>query len=95
MGMTSADAASLLLVSRHDCHLCDEMQAVLDEVLPRWGLDYRLVDVDADPRLLALYDECVPVLLWDGSEVARLRTSQRRLEKILRRRLGSPERRPG
>jgi len=39
------------LVTRAGCHLCDEMAAVLDEVLPAHGLTWSLVDVDADPEL--------------------------------------------
>jgi hypothetical protein len=35
------------------------------------ALDY--VDIDADPALVARYDEDVPVLLLDGVEVCRHR----------------------
>ena len=53
----------LTLVSRSYCHLCHEMEASIQALLEESGGDLAIVDVDADPELLALYDERVPVLL--------------------------------
>lgn len=74
------------LVTRDGCHLCDEMAALLDQVLPAHGLTYSLSDVDADPELRRRYTDVVPVLLRDGVPVAKLRTDLQTLERILRRR---------
>jgi len=73
------------LVTRAGCHLCDEMAAVLDEVLPAHGLTWAPVDVDADPELRARYSEAVPVLLRDSQPVAKVRVDPRALVRILRR----------
>jgi hypothetical protein len=74
------------LVTRQGCHLCDEMAALLDEVLPTLGATYSLRDVDAEPELRARYTDVVPVLLRDGQPVAKVRTDRRALERIVRRR---------
>jgi hypothetical protein len=60
------------LYSRSWCHLCEDMQAALVACMSRLGRDYLLdvVDVDADPALVALYDELVPVLCGpDGAQL--------------------------
>jgi hypothetical protein len=62
------------------------MAAMLAEVLPRFGLPYRSIDVDADPALAARYGEVVPVLLRDGRAVAKVRITARDLERLVRRR---------
>lgn len=82
----SLPPAKYELVTRHDCHLCDEMAALLDEVFPAHGLHYSLRDVDADPELRRRYTDVVPVLLRDGVPVAKLRTDLRTLERIVGRR---------
>ena len=74
------------LVTRRGCHLCDEMAALLDEVLPAHGLTWAPLDVDADPALRERFTDVVPVLLRDGVPVAKLRTDSRALERIVRRR---------
>lgn len=56
----------LTLVSRSYCHLCREMETALDALATEFPLSVDVVDIDADPRLLALYDELVPVLLHGG-----------------------------
>lgn len=56
--------AHFTLYSRSWCHLCEDMLAALRALMARTGLPYTVdvVDVDADPQLVARYDELVPVL---------------------------------
>jgi hypothetical protein len=75
------------LVTRDRCHLCDEMAAVLDQVLPEFGLTYTLRDVDAEPELRERFTDVVPVLLRDGRPVAKVRLDRRALSRIVRGRL--------
>lgn len=86
-GPQKAPAARYELVTREGCHLCEEMAAVLDEVMPAHGLTWSPRDVDAEPGLRARFTEVVPVLLRDGQPVAKLRLDRRALERIVRRRL--------
>lgn len=65
----------LVLYGRGYCHLCDDMRAALAPFAARFGAEVTVVDVDiageADPALLARYDELVPVLTVlqvDGAE---------------------------
>jgi glutaredoxin-like protein DUF836 len=79
-------SATFELVTREGCHLCDEMAALLDEVLPSFGLSYTLRDVDAEPDLRARFTDVVPVLLRDGRPVAKLRTDRRTLVRLIQSR---------
>jgi hypothetical protein len=80
----SVPTARYELVTRDGCHLCDEMAAVLDEVLPPLGLAYALRDVDAEPELRERFSDIVPVLLRDGRPVAKVRVDRRALLRIVR-----------
>jgi hypothetical protein len=71
------------LVTREGCHLCDEMAAVLDNVLPAYGLTWSPRDVDAEPELRSRYTDVVPVLLRDGAPVAKIRLDRRSLIRIV------------
>lgn len=74
----------LTLISRVDCHLCDEMKAVVEPLAHELGLELELREVDSDPALLELYGDKVPVLLVDGRLAFKYRVS----ERALRRQLG-------
>ena len=73
----------LTLVTRHGCHLCEEMAAVVGEVALRFGARVDVRDVDADPELQARYSDEVPVLLIDGRKAFKYRVSARDLERRL------------
>ena len=70
----------IVLYSRLGCHLCDDAAAALK----RHGLEFELVDVDADPELRKRYDECVPVVVIDGKERFRGRVDELLLRRLLR-----------
>jgi len=54
------------LYSRSYCHLCDDMLAALMALqTPARPFTVAVVDVDADPALVARFDELVPVLFAD------------------------------
>lgn len=54
------------LYSRSYCHLCQDMLDALLALHASARVD--VIDVDADPVLLARYDELVPVLFGDLAE---------------------------
>jgi hypothetical protein len=60
-----------VLYSRSWCHLCEDMLAALRACMARHGLPYTVdvVDVDADPALVARFDELVPLLYAEGVEL--------------------------
>ena len=54
------------LYSRSYCHLCEDMhQALLALQGPGERFEVAIIDVDADPALVARFDELVPVLFGD------------------------------
>ena len=79
------------LYSRSYCHLCEDMLAALQAFMARLGQAYTVdvVDVDADPALVARFDELVPVLYGDpaGPELCHYFLD----ETALRRHLGLAE----
>ena len=57
------------LYSRGYCHLCDDMLAALRALeAPEQPFTVDIIDVDADPALVARFDELVPVLFANLDE---------------------------
>jgi Glutaredoxin-like domain (DUF836) len=80
---------SLLLVGKPDCHLCHELREVAQAVASSLGLDLEERDLADDPELERRYLLEIPVLLFDGFEVARYPTTQEQLCARLTQLLGS------
>jgi hypothetical protein len=59
--------------------LCDDAL----ELLQRHGLSPQLVDIDADPKLRAEFDQCVPVVAIDGKVRFRGRVNEVLLQRLL------------
>jgi len=78
--------ARFQLLSRPNCHLCEEMQKLLEQVLPRHGEEYVVEDVDSRPDWRQRFGEVIPVLLRDGRAVAKIGLNRRRLERIVKKR---------
>lgn len=60
---------TLTLISRAYCHLCKDMEAALVPLASEFGVSVNVVDIDTRPEFEALYDELVPVLLHEGTEL--------------------------
>ncbi len=73
------DPMKIVLVTRKNCHLCDEALAALRAV----GVEPELRDVDADDELYALYDWRVPVVTVDGRVVAEGRIDLHAVRRAL------------
>ena len=76
----------IILYTRRNCCLCDQAAEILD----RYALDYRAVDLDSEgtPQQRQEFDDCVPVVAFDG--VVRFRGQ---INEVLLRRLISGGRR--
>lgn len=75
--------ARLTLITRVDCHLCDDARAVLARVREATGHDWVEVDVDSSEELVAEYSDRVPVVLLDGAEHGYWRVEEARLLRDL------------
>ena len=60
------------------------MVAALGEIQPQYGFSLQIIDVDTDPALVAQYDELVPVLTLEGTEICHYFLDRERLEPLLR-----------
>ena len=75
----------LTLYGRHECHLCQEMRAVVDALRVDVAFDLDEVDIDGDPALAAAYGEEIPVLLVNGRKAFKYRVTPAALRARLAR----------
>jgi len=73
------------LYSRPGCHLCDEMKAIVRRVMQTAGAPIVLeeVDISTDAGLEARYGVEIPVLLIDGTKVAKYRIAETDLRRMV------------
>jgi glutaredoxin len=81
----------LTIYSRPGCHLCDEMKAVIANVLqtsrmPLSPVRVEEIDVEGDADLERRFGLEVPVLLMNGKKMAKYRITAEDLRRILRAR---------
>ncbi len=65
----SAAKAPLTLYYREGCHLCEDMEAQLYELLDASSFALKKVDIDSSQALHAAYTVRVPVLFCGQNEV--------------------------
>ncbi len=75
----------LTLYGRADCHLCEEMHAVVARVAREAAVVLEQVDVDSDPALVAAYGADVPVLCVNGRRAFKHRVDAPALRARLAR----------
>ncbi len=76
---------TITLYSSPGCHLCDEMKAVVRRVARRMpgAIAIEEIDISTDPDLEARYRVEIPVLLLDGTKIAKYRISEVELTRAL------------
>jgi glutaredoxin len=82
--------ARLTLITRAQCHLCEDAKAAIARVAAAAGVAWDELDVDADAELQAEYWDRVPVVLLDGREHGYWRVEEERLLRDLGREPGAP-----
>jgi glutaredoxin len=75
------------LYTRVGCCLCDEAKRVLDQARGRTAFDYEERDIDADPELLRLYNDEVPVVAINGVKAFKYKVDMKEFLKKLAARL--------
>jgi glutaredoxin len=81
--------AQLLLYTRKECCLCQEMKETLSRAARRVSFALKEIDVDSSPGLQAEYGNDVPVLFINGRKAFKHRLTAGELEKRLKRERGS------
>ncbi|MFD1152309.1 glutaredoxin family protein [Saccharothrix hoggarensis] len=71
------------LMSRVDCHACEQAKADLERICGELGVPWDVQDVDADRELRAEYGDRVPVILVDGEEHGYWEVEEDRLRAAL------------
>ena len=71
----------LLLYTRKDCCLCDEMKTVIRRVAEHIPVALKEIDVDGAAESREQYGNEVPVLLIDGRKAFKYRVTARQLER--------------
>ena len=75
----------LILYSRRECCLCDEMKDVIRQVANIQELDFEEVDVDTSRELEERYNDEVPVLFIDGRKAFKYRVTAKQLANRISR----------
>jgi len=75
----------LQLFSRPECHLCDEMKAVVQPLAQEIGAVLEEINIAGDPALESEYGLQIPVLLINGRKAFKYRLTERELRARLRR----------
>lgn len=74
----------VLVYSRAGCHLCDVVKEQLARLAPSAEFTWREIDIDADPELLRLYNDQVPVVFIDGRKAFKYRLDEGEFLRRLR-----------
>ena len=86
----SSAVVPLVLYTKADCCLCDEMKAELERARPRRRFELTEVDIESDPGLMQRFGRSIPVLEIAGRVAFKGRLSaadfERKLERIVRER---------
>ena len=80
-----SETTRVRVLSKPGCHLCADAEAVVSAVCAEVGATFEVVDVTADPELLARYGEQIPVTFVDGAQHDFWRVDEARLRSALER----------
>jgi glutaredoxin len=73
----------LTLLSRPDCHLCDDARKIVAPLAANFSLSFREVNIDEDSALRQRYGNDIPVLFLGTEELARHSLNAKLLEERL------------
>jgi glutaredoxin len=71
------------IYSKPDCHLCDVMKQIVQNVRRRRDFELEIRNILDNPADFEKYQTQIPVLLVNGSEIARYRIREEQLEAAL------------
>jgi glutaredoxin len=78
-----ASRHEITLITRVDCHLCQDAEALLRAMAQELGFGLVLLDVDSDRDRANEYSDRVPVILLNGREHGYWRVEEERLRAAL------------
>jgi glutaredoxin len=84
--MARSQQRHVTLITRANCHLCDDAEQTLRRLQAELGFVLESLDVDGDTERRAEYSDRVPVILIDGKEHGFWRVEEKRFRTALARR---------
>lgn len=78
----------VVIYSRVNCHLCQEAEKDVREVLVAIPFDLEVIYIDGDQELQRLYGEEVPVITINGDVHDYYKVDKQRLTQALRALIG-------
>ena len=75
----------VVIYSRVNCHLCQEAESVVREVLKDISFKLEVIYINGDQELERLYGEEVPVMLINGAKHDYFRVDKKRFSEALLR----------
>ena len=74
----------VVIYSRVNCHLCEEAEKSVRELLTEIPFELEVIDINGDQELEKLYSEEVPVITINGDVHDYYKVDKQRLLKALR-----------
>jgi len=74
---------TVVLFGKPECHLCDEMKAIVSGVRRDIPFALEIVDITGDPVLAETYKTEIPVLVIDGRKAFKYRVDPATLRRRL------------
>jgi len=74
----------VVIYSRVNCHLCQDAEKIVREVLVEIHFGLEVIDINGDQELERLYGEEVPVITINGDVHDYYKVDKQRLLKALR-----------
>jgi hypothetical protein len=75
--------AGVVLLTRPDCHLCEDARVVVERVTADLGFTWRELSAPEAPELAARFAEELPVLFIDGVQRDFWSVDESRLRRLL------------
>lgn len=77
-------ALRVTLYGKPDCHLCHEVQAMLERLATEYALTLTYVDITQNREAWKRYHDVIPVVEVEGGSQLRGRISETALRQLLR-----------
>jgi glutaredoxin len=71
------------ILSKPDCHLCDEAKETIQRVTKRLPIEMEVINIEKDPDLFNQYRYDIPVIFLDERKIFKHRVDEQKLRKIL------------
>lgn len=73
----------LLLYTKPDCHLCDEMKDVISDVKREVNFDFEEINIKQNELFYEKFKEKIPLLMMNGRLIAKYYIDKEKLRKLV------------